>query len=60
MRGRMLRETAQIVAITHDPQGIMHVRFVVKLGGGIKSILEEERTLSLESFRRLYPDPVVA
>jgi hypothetical protein len=56
----MLRETAQIVAITHDPQGIMHVRFVVKLGGGIKSILEEERTLSLESFRRLYPDPVVA
>jgi hypothetical protein len=47
-------ETAKILSIKADPLGITHVRFSLKIASPM-TVNEETRTLSLESFRRLYP-----
>jgi hypothetical protein len=52
-------ETAKIIAVWADSAGIPHVRFSVRITAP-RPMLEEQRTLSLESFRRLYPEPVAA
>lgn len=52
-------ETAKVIAIRADSLGIPHVCFSLKIAGP-RSVVEEQRTLSLESFRQLYPDPVAA
>ncbi len=52
-----MMETAKIIAIGTDHLGIPHVRYNVKLSGHLRCA-EEQRTLSLESFRSLYPQPV--
>ena len=52
-------ETAKIIAVWTDSAGIPHVRFNVRITAP-RPMLEEQRTLSLESFRRLYPEPVAA
>ncbi len=52
-------ETAKIIAVASDAVGIPHVRYSLKVAGP-RAAIEEQRTLSLESFRRLYPQPVPA
>jgi hypothetical protein len=52
-------ETARIIAVAADAGGIPHVRFSLRLAGP-RATMEEQRTLSLESFRRLYPEFVAA
>ena len=50
-------ETAKIIAVRADSLGIPHVCYILKIAGP-RTLVEEQRTLSLESFRRLYPEPV--
>jgi hypothetical protein len=57
-RGWTVVETVRIIAVSRDAQGIPHVRYEVQAGRGSRP--EDQRTLSLESFRRLYPDPAAA
>ncbi len=52
-------ETAKIVAVRKDALGITHVRFNLSIAGS-RSVTEDQRTLSLESFRRIYSEQVVA
>jgi hypothetical protein len=51
-------ETANVIRVACDPSGIPHVRFNLKISSP-RCFAEEERTLSLESFKRLYPEPVL-
>ncbi len=46
-------ETAKIISIKADELGITHVRFSLKIASPV-TVNEETRTLSMESFRRLY------
>jgi hypothetical protein len=52
-------ETAKIIDVDTDNFGISHVRFTVHVSGPIV-MDEERRTLSVESFRNLYPEPLTA
>jgi hypothetical protein len=52
-----LEETASVISVGSDLQGVPHVRFNVKIAGP-HVVLEEQRTLSLESFRNLYRERV--
>jgi len=52
-------ETAKIIDVDTDNYGISHVRFTVQVSGPI-AMDEEQRTLSVESFRNLYPEPLMA
>jgi hypothetical protein len=52
-------EVAKILHIGKDSLGIPHVRFSLKITAP-RTTFEEQRTLSLESFRRLYSEPVPA
>jgi len=56
-RGAGITETAKIVAVAADSLGILHVRFKLKISDH-RAADEEHRTLALESFRSLYPEPV--
>lgn len=52
-------ETAKIIDVATDNFGISHVRFTLSVSG--PSIADEEqRTLSLETFRNLYAQPLTA
>lgn len=55
MRGGNVSEFAEVVALRDDGLGIPHVRFRLKVarGGGVTE--DGPRTLSLDSFRQLYP-----
>ncbi len=52
-------ETAKVIAVASDQAGIPHVRFSLKIASP-RCFAEEQRTLSLESFKRLYPEPVTS
>ena len=58
-RGSDVIETARILAVTADPLGIPHVRFSLKIAGP-GEVAEEQRTLALDWFRTLYPEPISA
>jgi hypothetical protein len=54
-----LIETAKVIAVSPDAAGIVHVHFNLKISGPRISE-EEQRTLSLEYFHRLYGEAVTA
>jgi hypothetical protein len=57
LRAPEIVETAQILEVSADSAGIMHVRFSLQISGPRFSE-EDQRTLALESFRSLYRDAV--
>ena len=57
LRPAQIVETAQILDVSPDSAGIMHVRFSLKISGPRFSE-EDQRTLALESFRSLYREAV--
>jgi hypothetical protein len=59
LRASEIVETAQILDVSPDSAGIMHVRFSLKISGP-RIADEDQRTLALESFRSLYPEAVPA
>jgi hypothetical protein len=64
-RGAMFRrrrdheivETANVISVAPDAAGIVHVQFNLKISGP-RTVDEEQRTLSLEYFHRLYREAV--
>jgi len=50
-------ETASVISVGADSLGVTHVRFNLKICGPVV-MFEEQRTLSLESFRSLYRERV--
>jgi len=56
-RGSEVVETARVLAVTADPLGIPHVRFSLRIKGPTETA-EEQRTLALDYFRTLYPQPL--
>jgi hypothetical protein len=59
LRAPEIVETAQILDVSPDSAGIMHVRFNLTISGP-RFAEEDQRTLALESFRSLYPEAVPA
>ena len=57
LRAPQIVETAQILDVSPDSAGIMHVRFSLQISGPRYSE-QDQRTLALESFRSLYRDAV--
>jgi hypothetical protein len=57
LRAPEIVETAQILEVSPDSAGIMHVRYSLQISGPRFSE-EDQRTLALESFRSLYRDAV--
>ncbi|HYE48159.1 MAG TPA: hypothetical protein VEB20_01110 [Azospirillaceae bacterium] len=51
-------ETARILAVTADRMSIPHVRFVVRNNLPEGSVADELRTLSVDSFTRLFSERV--
>ena len=52
-------ETAKIISVAADHLGIPHVRFSLKIASP-RIVTEDTRTLSLESFRSRYREPIPA
>jgi hypothetical protein len=59
LRAPEIVETAQILDVSPDSAGIMHVRFNLRISGP-RFAEEDQRTLALESFRSLYCEAVPA
>jgi hypothetical protein len=57
LRAAEIIETAQIIEVSPDSAGIMHVRYNLQISGPRYSE-EDQRTIALESFRSLYRDAV--
>jgi hypothetical protein len=58
-RDHEIVETAKVIDVSPDAAGILHVRFNLKISSP-RMADEDQRTLSLEYFRRLYGEAVVA
>ncbi|HEX4504309.1 MAG TPA: hypothetical protein VH722_01160 [Alphaproteobacteria bacterium] len=56
-RDHEIVETANVIAVTPDAAGIIHVQFNLRISGP-RTVDEEQRTLSLEYFHRLYREAV--
>jgi hypothetical protein len=56
-RDNEIVETAKVIAVSPDAAGILHVRFNLKISSP-RVAEEEQRTLSLEYFHRLYGEAV--
>ena len=56
-RDHEIVETANVIAVAPDAAGIVHVRFNLRISGP-RRVDEEQRTLSLEYFHRLYREAV--
>ena len=56
-RDHEIVETANVIAVTPDAAGIVHVQFNLRISGP-RTVDEEQRTLSLEYFHRLYREAV--
>lgn len=52
-RDHEIVETAQVIDVSPDATGILHVRFNLKISSP-RMADEDQRTLALEYFRRLY------
>jgi hypothetical protein len=52
-RDHAIVETADVISVEPDAAGIVHVQFNLKITGR-RTVDEEQRTLSLEYFHRLY------
>ena len=50
-------ETANVISVEPDAAGIVHVQFNLRIAGP-RTVDEEQRTLSLEYFHRLYREAV--
>ena len=50
-------ETANIISVAPDAVGIVHVQFNLRIASP-RTVDEEQRTLSLEYFHRLYREAV--
>jgi hypothetical protein len=57
-RDHEIVETAKVIDVSPDAAGILHVRFNLKISSP-RMADEDQRTLSLEYFRRLYGEAVV-
>jgi hypothetical protein len=58
-RDHEIVETAKVIDVSPDAAGILHVRFNLKISGP-RVADEDQRTLSLEYFHRLYREAVPA
>ena len=56
--GDQFHETARVLSVGEDGQGIAHVRFRVKILRGNTAFVDEERILNLESFSDRYRERV--
>lgn len=56
-RDHAIVETANVISVTPDAAGIVHVKFNLRISGP-RTVDEEQRTLSLEYFHRLYREAV--
>lgn len=56
-RDHEIVETARVISVSADAAGIVHVQFNLRIAGR-RIIDEEQRTLSLEYFHRLYREPI--
>jgi hypothetical protein len=56
-RDHEIVETANVIAVTPDAAGIVHVQFNLRISGP-RTVDQEQRTLSLEYFHRLYREAV--
>lgn len=56
--GDRVRETARVLSVGKDGQGIDHVRFHVKILHGNTAFVDEERILNLDSFADRYRERV--
>jgi hypothetical protein len=56
-RDHEIVETASVIAVAADAAGIVHVQFNLRIAGR-RIVDEEQRTLSLEYFHRLYCEPI--
>ena len=56
-RDHEIVETANVIAVVPDAAGIVHVQFNLRISGP-RRVDEEQRTLSLEYFHRLYRETV--
>jgi len=56
-RDHEIVETANVIAVVPDAAGIVHVQFNLRISGP-RRVDEEQRTLSLEYFHRLYREAV--
>lgn len=58
-RGHEIIETARVISAEPDASGIVHVQFNLKISSP-RMAEEEQRTLSLEYFHRLYCEALPA
>jgi hypothetical protein len=56
-RDHEIVETANVISVTPDAAGIIHVQFNLRISGP-RTVDEEQRTLSLEYFHQLYQEAV--
>lgn len=56
-RDHAIVETANVIAVTPDAAGIVHVQFNLRISGP-RTVDVEQRTLSLEYFHQLYREAV--
>ena len=56
-RDHEIVETANVISVTPDAAGIVHVQFNLRISGP-RTVDEEQRTLSLEYFHQLYREAV--
>ncbi|SDF69442.1 hypothetical protein SAMN05216241_10235 [Limimonas halophila] len=58
--GNDVIETARVLSVDHDLQGIQHVRFHVNICRGDVPFVDEERMLNVHSFAERYGQPIEA
>ena len=51
-------ETARVMSVDHDVQGIQHVRFHMYIARGDIPFVDEERMLNAETFIQRFGNPV--
>lgn len=51
-------ETAKVLDVVPDPQGIAHVHYELEVAKHDRRILDDRRTLNLVSFHQAFGEPV--
>jgi hypothetical protein len=51
-------ETARVLEVAPDPQGIAHVHYAYQVAQHDRRVIEDRRTLNLQSFHRAFGEPV--
>lgn len=51
-------EIARVLDVVPDPQGISHVHYAYQVAKNDRRIVDERRTLNLETFHKAFGEPV--